>query len=126
MDIMVQHYALKPVDDCLMGQGITLELQYPIDKCRADFPINDCLIIEIDGAAYHTSKQAIRRDTKRDKFIRSRGFHILRIPAKYPLYRTTATINKVRRAISIAAKAEIKKNTPKKIAFFMWVPRIAD
>lgn len=115
---MVQHYALKPVDDCLMGQGITLELQYPIDKCRADFLINDCLIIEIDGAAYHTSNQAIRRDTKRDKFIRSRGFHILRIPAKYPLYRTTATINKVRRAISIAAKAEIKKKYAEEDRFF--------
>lgn len=100
-DIMVQHYALKPVDDCLMGQGITLELQYPIDKCRADFLVHDCLIIEIDGAAYHTGKHAVRRDTKRDKFIRSRGFHILRIPAKYPLYRTSATINKVRRAISL-------------------------
>ena len=118
LDIMVQHYALKPVDDCLMGQGITLELQYPIDKCRADFLINDCLIIEIDGAAYHTSKQAIRRDTKRDKFIRSRGFHILRIPAKYPLYRTTATINKVRRAISIAAKAEVKKKYAEEDRFF--------
>ena len=92
LDIMVQHYALKPVDDCL--------------------------IIEIDGAAYHTGEQAIRRDTKRDKFIRSRGFHILRIPAKYPLYRTTATINKVRRAISIAAKAEIKKKYAEEDRFF--------
>ena len=118
LDIMVQHYALKPVDDCLIGQGITLELQYPIDKCRADFLINDCLIIEIDGAAYHTSKQAIRRDTIRDKFIRSRGFHILRIPAKYPLYRASATINKVRRAISIAAKAEVKNKYAEEDRFF--------
>ena len=76
------------------------------------------MIIEIDGTAYHSSKKAIRRDTKRDKFIRSRGFHILRIPAKYPLYRTTAPMNKVRRAISIAAKAEIKKKYAEEDRFF--------
>lgn len=56
-----------------MGQGITLELQFPIDKCRADFLINECLIVEIDGAAYHTSKEAVARDTRRDKYIRRQG-----------------------------------------------------
>lgn len=118
LDIMVRHYALKPVDNCLMGQGITLELQFPIDKCRADFVINECLIVEIDGAAYHTSKEAIRRDTRRDKFIRRQGFHILRIPAKYPLYRPSAAINKVRRAISIVAVSEAKKNYAEEDRFF--------
>ena len=58
--------------------------------------INECLIVEIHCAAYHTSKEAVRRDTRRDKFIRRQGFHILRIPAKYPLYRPSAAINKVR------------------------------
>lgn len=77
----------------IMVQGITLELQFPIDKCRADFLINECLIVEIDGATYHTSKEAVARDTRRDKYIRRQGFHILRIPAKYPLYRSVATIN---------------------------------
>ena len=67
LDIMVQHYELKPVDECL--------------------------IVEIDGAAYHTSKEAVARDTRRDKYIRRQGFRILRIPAKYPLYRSVATIN---------------------------------
>ena len=118
LDIMVQHYELKPVDECLMGQGITLELQFPIDKCRADFWINECLIVEIDGAAYHTRKEVVARDTRRDKYIRRQGFHILRIPAKYPLYRSVATINKVRRAISIAAQDEVKKNYPEEERFF--------
>ena len=123
LDIMVQHYALKPVDNCLMGQGITLEPQFPIDRCRADFLINECLIIEIDGAAYHTSQEAVRRDTQRDKFIRAHGFHILRIPAKYPLFRASATVNKVRRAISIVATGEVKKIIPKKSAFSIQVHR---
>ena len=114
----MQHYELKPVDESLMGQGITLELQFPIDKYRADFLINECLIVEINGAAYHTSKEAVARDTRRDKYIRRQGFHILRIPAKYPLYRSFATINKVRRAISIAAQDEVKKNYPEEERFF--------
>lgn len=118
LDIMVRHYALKPVDNCLMRRGITLELQFPIDKCRADFVINECLIVEIDGAAYHTSKEAIRRDTRRDKFIRHQGFHILRVPAKYPLYGPSAAINKVRRAISIVAVSEAKKNYAEEDRFF--------
>ena len=102
----------------IMVQGITLELQFPIDKCRADFLINECVIVEIDGATYHTSKEAVARDTRRDKYIRRQGFHILRIPAKYPLYRSVATINKVRRAISIAAQDEVKKNYTEAERFF--------
>ena len=102
----------------IMVQGITLELQFPIDKCRADFLINECVIVEIDGATYHTSKEAVARDTRRDKYIRRQGFHILRIPVKYPLYRSVATINKVRRAISIAAQDEVKKNYPDEERFF--------
>ena len=103
-----------------MGQEIALELQFPIDKCRADFLINECLIVEIDGAAYHTSKEAVARDARRDKYSRRQGFQILRIPAKYPLYlyRSVATINKVRRAISIAAQDEVKKNYPEEERFF--------
>lgn len=98
------------MDDCLIARGITLDLQSTIDRCHVDFLINDCLVVEIDGAAYHSSDQAKARDFAIGKFVRSQGFRVLRISAKYPLYDGSATINKVRRAISITAELKVNKN----------------
>ena len=104
-----------------MGQEITLELQFPIDKCRADFLINDCLIVEIDGAAYHTSKEAVARDARRDKYIRRQGFHILRIPAKYLFIALLLKSIRYDAQFQSRPKTRLRKTIPRKSAFFIMV-----
>jgi len=45
---------------------------------RVDFVIGDRLIVEVDGAAYHTDPQAFERDRRRDALLSAHGFRVLR------------------------------------------------
>lgn len=55
--------------------------QFEIGRCHVDFylPYFD-LAIEVDGSFWHSRPLAKRRDMNRDRFIRSRGHHVTRIP----------------------------------------------
>lgn len=79
---MVSRYDLKPSGGRLAAKGISLELQKPIGRYRADFVANGNLVVEIDGAAYHGSPEAKARDARRDQDMRRMRYHVLRIPAK--------------------------------------------
>lgn len=59
----------------LKENNITFKFQYPIKPYRVDFLIYKDLVIEIDGPDHNE-----KRDSKRDKFIQSQGYRILRIP----------------------------------------------
>jgi quercetin dioxygenase-like cupin family protein len=50
--------------------------------CRVDFLANKHLVVEIDGAAYHSSAEAVENDRIRDEYLIENGYVILRIPAK--------------------------------------------
>ncbi|WP_411041285.1 DUF559 domain-containing protein [Sulfitobacter sp. LC.270.F.C4] len=39
-------------------------------------------MVEIDGATYHSSPEAVARDKKRDEDLASDGYSTLRIPAQ--------------------------------------------
>lgn len=45
---------------------------------RVDFMIGDRLIVEVDGAAYHTDPAAFERDRRRDARLSALGFRVLR------------------------------------------------
>lgn len=79
---MVSRYNLKPDRGRLCSRGLSLELQKPIGRYRADFVANGSLVIEIDGAAYHGSAEAKARDARRDADMRKMRYHVVRIPAK--------------------------------------------
>ncbi|WP_345238715.1 endonuclease domain-containing protein [Sphingomonas lutea] len=56
--------------------------QHPISNCVVDFACLDRrLVIEIDGAAHDRGNRP-ERDVRRDAFLRSRGFEVIRIPAR--------------------------------------------
>lgn len=82
LEAMISNYNLIPKEGILHGNGITLDLQVKITPYRADFVVNNSLIIEIDGATYHSSQEAIQRDKIRDEFMQALGFSVLRIPAR--------------------------------------------
>lgn len=79
---MVSRYGLKPKEGILKARGIALEMQKPIGRYRADFVANGKLVIEIDGAAYHSSPEAKARDRQRDIDMRRMRYEVVRIPAK--------------------------------------------
>lgn len=79
-------------------EGLTLDMQVEVMSYRLDFLIDKRLVVEIDGAAWHSSPEAQARDNMRDESLRNVGYHILRIPAKHALYSPNVAIQAVRDA----------------------------
>lgn len=93
LNAMINAYELKSGNGGLEGNGLRLESQKGLGKIRtsrsrswyeyrADFVIDERLIVEIDGAAFHSSPEAILRDRKRDSDLAREGYHTLRLRAK--------------------------------------------
>lgn len=109
-DAMVSAFDLKPDKGCLSEGGLTLQMQVPVANFRFDFLVDERLVVEIDGAAYHSSPDAIERDAERDRVLVAKGFEVLRIPAKVALYNPKEAIERVRTARSdwLAKKAQAR------------------
>lgn len=93
LDAMISAYALKTGPGAIEGRGCRLRNQVSIGKLkvysgfatpqyRADFLVDEKLVVEVDGAAYHSSPEAVASDKRRDADMRLEGYSILRIPAK--------------------------------------------
>lgn len=75
----------SPIEEILLDwlnrYQIYPEIQYEVGHYRADFYLEDLnLVIEADGREYHSSSDQIRRDGERDKYMKDRGYTVLRIP----------------------------------------------
>jgi very-short-patch-repair endonuclease len=97
---MIDSFRLLPERGRLRGGNITLDLQVRIHQYRADFLVNEGLVVEIDGAAYHSSDEAIQRDGERDEFMMGLGFNILRIPAKVVFATPDEAVSRVRASLA--------------------------
>ncbi len=76
--------------DKLIKENINFKFQYKITPYRVDFLINDELIVEIDGPHHNDEKQKIY-DKKRDGYLESYGYKIIR----YPIWLIAMDINAV-------------------------------
>jgi very-short-patch-repair endonuclease len=45
---------------------------------RVDFLIGQCLVVEVDGAEFHTSREAFEEDRRRDALLSALGYRVLR------------------------------------------------
>ncbi len=82
VDAVVDGFDLIPHRGKLVSGKLTLDLQVVKGSYRLDFVADDWLIVEIDGAAYHSSAEAVARDWARDEHFKALGYAVLRIPAK--------------------------------------------
>lgn len=110
LDAMVEAFNLTPEKGLLRGGGLTLQMQVPVLNYRLDFLIDGGLIVEVDGAQWHSSPEAIERDAERDRALAAKGYEVLRIPAKVTLYKPEDAIKRVRQARSswLACKAKAR------------------
>lgn len=92
---MIYAYSLLPHNGRLRGSDLTLDLQVNIQPYRVDFLINSWLVVEIDGATYHSLPEAIERDKIRDEFLLERGFLVLQIPAGVIFSTPAAAVERV-------------------------------
>lgn len=109
---MVSHYEMKVVDGKLVGKnGLTLDMQVELLRYRLDFLVDRRLVVEIDGAAYHSSPEAVVRDRARDAEMRDAGYYVLRIPAKIVFttpYLAIAQVDAARQTVAFQDKNNLK------------------
>ncbi len=108
LDAMVSAFDLKPEKGFLSGGGLKLQMQVPVSRYRLDFLVDEILIVEVDGAAYHSTPEAVERDCIRDASMKSAGYEVLRIPAKITLYSPREAVERVRVARAKAVKTAQK------------------
>ncbi|MFD1611560.1 endonuclease domain-containing protein [Sphingomonas tabacisoli] len=97
---MVREYELRPRQGSLRNDRLKLDMQVKDGGYRIDFLANDWLIIEIDGAAYHSSKMDQARDRARDEHLEGLGYSVLRIPAKVVFAQPDEAVRKVGEALN--------------------------
>lgn len=106
LDAMVSAYALRAGPGAIEGNGLRLRNQvsmgqlrihsgYASSQYRADFLVDEKLVVEIDGATYHSSPEAITRDRKRDADMKRDGYSVLRIPADLVFLDPAQAVNRV-------------------------------
>lgn len=105
---MIASFELKPQYGSLVGGNIRLDFQVEEKSYRFDFLINGWLVVEIDGAAYHSSEAAVRRDAIRDRVVEALGYTVLRIPAKRVFTTPAAAVADVREALKVGKKELIE------------------
>lgn len=96
---VIENYGLSPFSGKLVGSGLSFDMQVKMDPYRVDFLANDRLVVEIDGAAYHSSPEEVARDAERDEILSSRGYSILRIPAKVVFASPKIAVSRLRAAL---------------------------
>ena len=110
LDAMVQAFNLETGPGAIEGGGLRLRNQVGMGQFRihhrgdtswqyrADFLVDERLVVEIDGETYHSSPEAVARDQKRDVDLRREGYSILRIPARLVFEAPEEAVNRVRNA----------------------------
>ncbi|WCM29192.1 endonuclease domain-containing protein [Sphingomonas sp. QA11] len=99
LQAMIKSCDLRPNDGSLYGSGLRLDFQVEEGRYRVDFLANKWLVVEIDGAAWHSSPEAIERDKLRDQYFEDRGYSVLRIPAKVVFNAPEEAVQRVRSAL---------------------------
>lgn len=79
---IISSHNLLPENGSLKAGGLKIDFQVEVAQYRLDFLANDRLIIEVDGAKWHSSDEAKARDAARDSFFIGLGYSVVRIPAK--------------------------------------------
>jgi very-short-patch-repair endonuclease len=104
MNAMIAAFHLMPDRGALVGVGLKLDFQVGEGYYRMDFLANDWLVIEVDGAAYHSSPEAVERDRIRDTYFEGLGYTVLRIPAKVVFQNPAEAIRQVRSSLAMGRR----------------------
>jgi very-short-patch-repair endonuclease len=66
---------------------------------RVDFLLDGFLVVEIDGAAYHSDRKALRRDHRRNNTTLLNGYLILRYGYEDVMFEQEAMLDQIRLAL---------------------------
>lgn len=101
---MIEAFDMRPEGGSLMAEDVRLDFQVEEGRYRVDFLVNEWLVVEIDGAAYHSSPEAKSRDQMRDRYFEGLGYSVLRIPAKLVFQTPAQAVGQVRSALGVGKR----------------------
>jgi len=101
---MIATLDMRPHHGSLVSDGVRLDFQVEEGQYRVDFLVNQWLVVEIDGAAYHSSPEAKMRDARRDRYFEGLGYSVLRIPAKIIFQNVKEAVDQVQAALKIGRR----------------------
>ncbi|WP_104180089.1 DUF559 domain-containing protein [Arthrobacter sp. B0490] len=84
----------------LRGAGLDVRPQVPIPGVgRVDFLVEGFLVVEIDGAAYHSDRRSFRRDRLRNNTTVVAGYAVLHFSDEDVMFHPDEVLAMVRRAL---------------------------
>ena len=83
-----------------VAAGFHVETQVSIEGVgRVDFLLDGFLVVEIDGAAFHSDRKALRRDHRRNNATLLNGYLILRYGYEDVMFEQEAMLDQIRLAL---------------------------
>lgn len=113
LEALIAEYSLLPDYGVLRSPQLVCEMQFKFNHYRFDFLMNGRLVVEIDGATYHSSPEAVERDRIRDEYSLDNKFTVLRIPASIVFKQPKTAISRVKTALA-KANLPVKQYEPYK------------
>ena len=93
----------------LEGRGHRVEQQLQIRGVgRVDMRVDGMLLVEVDGYAFHRSRDAFERDRARDTVLALRGQRWLRIAARQVLDDPSAAVDAIEAMLSLLRREEAR------------------
>lgn len=96
--------SIVEVDACHLfrAHGISFQQQVQLTGIgRVDFLIEDFLIVEVDGHAFHSSRQAMLKDRARNNSSTVKGFAVLRYMPEVIWFQPQLVIAQIRAALAL-------------------------
>lgn len=70
----------------------------------ADFLVNGCLYVEVDGYEYHSDRKQFVEDRARDRYLMGRGYRVVRFPYETAIHYPQQLVTDVMRVLSAQVK----------------------
>lgn len=90
---LIKKAELKPDVKKLKGQ-LQVVPQARLLRFRVDFLVNDHLVVEVDGKAYHSNDSSFEKDRLRDQELLLAGYKTIRFPASQ-VYRSPLQVAEI-------------------------------
>lgn len=84
-----------------INAGFHVETQVPLTGVgRVDFLLEGFLVVEVDGAAYHSDRRALRRDLRRNNGAIVGGYIVLRYSYEDIMFHPDEVLREIRQVLS--------------------------
>lgn len=105
IEVMLGAEIMVRLEPLFRIRGFELVAQFPLNPYRFDFAIRigqatkPALLIECDGAAFHTSPEQVQHDRRKDQWASLHGFKVVRFTGSDIHSRPRECIEAIRKAI---------------------------